>query len=106
MPTAIFLRFFLANMSGMLLIFTICFFFRKAHTFSQATKYIAKSFEATESSCGKLPKVTILQRLSRTIANVEEIKEYLLSEGIVQNVEYYVFEKLSIKEQVQFSTIF
>ena len=46
--------------------------------------------------------ITIIQRLHRTIANVDEIKQYLLDQKVSQNISVHIFEHLTLKRQVKF----
>ena len=69
-------------------------------TYAETTGYLSTYFGATESQCGEHPVITILQRLHRTIANAEELQQYLIDNHVSSNVDIKIFEHLNLTEQV------
>ena len=67
--------------------------------------YLSRYFGTEESQCGNQPVITIIQRLHRTIVNVEELKQSLIDLNVSNNTNVYIFEHLTIREQVV-STLF
>ena len=44
--------------------------------------------------------ITIIQRLHRTIVNVEELKQHLIAKNVSNNVNVHIFEHLKLQRQV------
>ena len=73
---------------------------RTSSTYTKAVEYLSRFFGVDESSCGEHPVITIIQRLHRTIANVEELKQHLISTNVSSNVNVHIFEHLQLQRQV------
>ena len=76
------------------------FSIRTSSTYANAAEYLSKFFGANESNCGEHPVITIIQRLHRTIANVEELKQHLVATNVSSNVNVHIFEHLKLQRQV------
>ena len=70
-------------------------------TFQQAIQYLSKHCSPTRDNCRSSPVITIIQRLVRTIANAEELRDELINSGVSKTVNVYIFEHLPLKEQVR-----
>ena len=74
--------------------------------YQETVRYLSRYFGATQSNCGEKPAITIIQRLHRTITNVDELKEYLLESNVSKNVNIHIFENLSLQRQVRIFALF
>ena len=63
-------------------------------------EYLSRFFGANETNCGEHPVITIIQRLHRTIANVEELKQHLVATNVSNNVSVHIIEHLKLQRQV------
>ena len=63
-------------------------------------EYLSRFFGANEANCGEHPVITIIQRLHRTIANVEELRHHLVAANVSNNVNVHLFEHLKLQRQV------
>ena len=76
------------------------FSIRTSSTYANAVEYLSRFFGANETNCGEHPVITIIQRLHRTIANVEELKQHLVATNVSNNVNVHIFEHLKLQRQV------
>ena len=69
-------------------------------TYAQTTQYLSNYFRDADSSCGDHPVITIIQRIHRTIANAEELKQDLMDSNVSSSVTIQILEHLTLQEQV------
>ena len=69
-------------------------------TYAQTTQYLSHYFGDAQCSGGDHPVITIIQRVHRTIANGEELKQYLIDSHVSSCVTILILEHLTLQQQV------
>ena len=76
------------------------FFYQNLVDLRKCRGNLSRFFGANETNCGEHPVITIIQRLHRTIANVEELRHHLVATYVSNNVNVHIFEHLKLQRQV------